>query len=414
MAKAETVAVRRAETAQPAARPERRETARAVPGVALLGLGDIDPGLRREWRELGAASENPNPFFLHWFLEPALARLDPGHRVRLLTVRDGAGALIALMPLTFEIGYAKLPLRHACLWSHRHCYNGAPLIARGAEDATVAALLAWLDTRPEGARFLRFPNLPVDEHPATRLREGAEAARRDWRIQYRHERAILAAGLEPNAMLEAAFSGKKRKELRRLASRFADLGEPLFTDLALDTPGSTAIDAFLAMENAGWKGDDPQGFPLAASEAESGFFRRAMQGGAREGAVLCTALTLDGKPTAMLFSLGAGGRLSAFKTSYDESLAAYSPGLRLIVEASRRMLEDDEDEAYAVFDSCARPGHPVVDRLWPGRTAIAQINVPAAGPADRWLLRLAETLERLKMRAVRAFRRSPQKGRPTP
>ena len=200
------------------------------------------------------------------------------------------------------------------------------------------------------------------------------------------------------SVMSAAMSGKKRKELRRQANRFADQGEAEFVDL----PVADAVDAFLALENAGWKQTDPDGFPLARSAGETRFFREAMTEGAAQGAVTCSALTLDGAPKAMLFSLRVGGKVSAFKTAYDETMSAYSPGVRLLIEATQQMLESDA----AVLDSCAKQGHPVVDSLWSERLPIAQINVPAARTADKTLLRTAATLEKLKNGALKRLTKS--------
>jgi len=96
---------------------------------------------------------------------------------------------------------------------------------------------------------------------------------------------------------------------------------------------------------------------------------------------------------AMLFCLRSGTRLSAFKTSYDERHAVWSPGMRLLMEATRRALTEP---GCASIDSCARPGHPVVDRLWPARMPVVQLNIPTRHARDAALLDLAGRIERAK------------------
>ena len=88
--------------------------------------------------------------------------------------------------------------------------------------------------------------------------------------------------------------------------------------------------------------------------------------------------------------------------SYDETLSAYSPGVRVLIEATRQMLDSDVE----LFDSCARQGHPVVDGLWSERLPIVQLNVPAKRAADKTLLRTAATLETLKLKALRRLNRA--------
>lgn len=383
----------------------------AIPGElsveTVCGRTEND-ALHHEWRALGQDAGAANPFFLLWFLGAALKHLDREGAVRLCTVRRKVdGRLVGLMPVTLGRSYAKLPIRHLTVWQHPHAYSGAPLIRRGYERQVYTALLHWIDTRPHGARFLRFTQLPFDRTGGDSLAAACRSANRPCRIQSLHERAILTGGQDFDAVMRAAMSGKKRKELRRQANRFAELGHAEFADLPV-APDSTAVDAFLRLENEGWKSAAPGGMPLARSEAETAFFREAMAAGAREGGVICTALTLDGAPTAILFSLRSGTRLSAFKTSFDERHGAYSPGVRLLIDATERMLGCHD---ICIFDSCAKPDHPVVNSLWRERLPVAQINVPANNPVDRGLLALAAAAESAKENTTGAKRRhNPKTG----
>ena len=366
--------------------------------VSVLSPGDLDAAFMAEWRDLDADAAVPNPFFAPWFLRPALTHLDAQGRVRLCTVRDGEGRLAALFP--FEIGtrYARLPLRHVAVWKHPHGYDGAPLLRAGCAVEALAAILGWIDTRPFGARFLRLTTLPCDA-PMQGIVDASCALRgRAPREQSRIERAVLPGRGDYDAIMATALPGKKRKELRRQARRFDELGESRLAAVP-DCPDAIARAAadFIDLENAGWKATAAHGEPLARSAAERAFFMDAMEEGARAGAVSCLSLTLDSRPAAMLFCLRAGDRLAAFKTSYDERHAAYSPGMRLLMEATRRALEDGRT---ARLDSCARPGHPVVDRLWPDRLAIRQLNIPTRHRADAALLDLAAAVERAKQRVL--------------
>lgn len=386
-----------------AARREARPAKAPALSLTLLGVGGIDAALRREWSALGAAAREPNPYFSPWFLEPAMRHLDPYERVKLALLRDiETGALIAVLPLTFQKGYAKLPLKHACVWIHQHCFNGAPLIRAGFAVDAYARLFDWIDTRPEGAVFLRFSSLPFDYETHMAMDAACALRGREFRIQDYHERAILTADNSFDAVMRAAMSGKKRKELRRQERRFAELGDAeiiavppgrLVGDHAIDD----LCDEFLALENAGWKSTDPGGFPLAQSIAGTRFFREAMKAGAEAGAVDCLTLTLDGAAKAMLFTLRTGAHIAAFKTTYDEDFAAYSPGVRLLIGATRWMLHGDGQR----LDSCARQGHPVVDGLWAGRLPIVQINVPAGRVTDKTLLGTAVALEKFKIGALK-------------
>jgi CelD/BcsL family acetyltransferase involved in cellulose biosynthesis len=371
----------------------------AVSKVTLIRSGDIDNKLRTEWRRLGQNAEIPNPYFCDWFLEAALNHLDIDKTVHLCVIRGDDNYLIGILPLTVGNTYAKLPLKYFAVWKHQHCYNAAPLIERGRFAEAFVALFNWLDANPEGVRFIRFPFFPLDDRTRIQLREVCAQMNRSFKIQAKHQRAVLNTGGPYDNYLSSIYSGKKRKELRRQANRFSELGDAQFVRMApaerFPNDDST-MDAYLKLEQSGWKGSDADGIPLAAVANEVEFFRNALTSGADAGAVDCLALTLDDKPIAMLFLLRIGGHLTTFKTSFNEGYAAYSPGARLLMEATRRFLEDP---SMTFLDSCARENHPLANRLWPERLDIVQINIPAKGVWNGFLLTIAACIDK-SMRAL--------------
>jgi len=361
----------------------------------LLRAGDIDEAFRAEWRALAdTPAELTNPYFLPWFLEPAIALLDGAGAVRLLTIRD-EGRLIGLEPVTRGETYAKAPLRHFEIWRHHHFYTGAPLIAAGAKDAFYKALLSWLDERPEGARFFRFTQTPPIGALARALQSRAVI------VESQGERAVLAGGRPFETVYGEIFTGRRRKNLRRLWRRFGETGDLRFERLTDPQSVAAAAAFYVAFEKQGWKGREDDALPVGRSEAEARFFIEAARKGAEAGAVVVDQAVLDGEPVAMLFSLRAGASLATWKTSFSERHAIYSPGVQLMIEATRLMLED---ASIALLDSCARPDHPVADHIWRGRMRVSTLNVAASGAANGAAIAaaakagraLARTKERLK------------------
>jgi hypothetical protein len=51
------------------------------------------------------------------------------------------------------------------------------------------------------------------------------------------------------------------------------------------------------------------------------------------------------------------------------------------------------------LDSCARENHPLANRLWPERLDIVQINIPAKGVWNGFLLTIAACIDK-SMRAL--------------
>jgi hypothetical protein len=121
-------------------------------------------------------------------------------------------------------------------------------------------------------------------------------------------------------------------------------------------------------------------------------FRAGLPALAEAGKLRFWKLALDGRPVAMLFAVVEGARGWLGKIAYDERLARFSPGVLLVLQATRSIFE----EGLVEVDSCAIPGHPMIDRLWAGRIALADVLV--AGPQlrrlDLELLASAETCRR--------------------
>jgi len=357
--------------------------------VSLTTLAEATAKFQEDWLDLADNAEAPNPFFMPWFLNPAIRFLDPDNKVRLCAVHCDR-KMIGLAPLISGSTYAKIPLKHFSIWKHDHCYNGAPLIRQGYMEDFFKAIFQWINLHPESARFIRFTQCPYPQELEEKLALLNTHGSPRLHLQYSHERAILTKHQDFEEHMASVYSAKKRKELRRQAKRFDELGKATFEAIPIN---DETVEMFISLENAGWKSKYSGGLPIGRSAEECAFFKNAMLTGANQGGAECLSLTLNGKPVAMLFLLRTGDRLFAFKTTYDEKYAAYSPGARLIIEATRRMLADP---SITLFDSCARAGHPVVDSLWPERLRIVQFNVSADSAVDINLLSLAAGLENMK------------------
>jgi len=340
---------------------------RRAPECTVSVIGPVVGGaILDAWADLAREAEEPNPFFAPWFLQPAIRWLDGAGAVRLLVVRDdGSGALIALMPVVAGATYAGLPARNLSVWKNDHLYIGTPLVRRGHAMAAMRALVGWVGTCEAGLRFLRMTQFPGDGPLHRALTTACAERGRCITVGRRRPRAVLRHGHDFDTLLAAAQSTKRRAELRRRFRRFDEGGGVAIGETVLSPDAAPALaEAFMRLENDGWKGESDTGFALARTEGERAFFRDAIRRGAVEEAVLATVLSRDGEPVAIGFTLRAGTGLFGFKTAFDRGQGRASPGLRIFFETTRRMLEG---RGAALYDSCAMPDHPLVDRLWPDR-----------------------------------------------
>ena len=139
------------------------------------------------------------------------------------------------------------------------------------------------------------------------------------------------------------------------------------------------MDAFLALERSGWKGE--QGTALACSPKDERFFRQAAAGFHADGRLLMYGLWLDERPVALhaaFLDARTRAESAAFKIAYDEAYAKQSPGVLLEVWA---IGEQHGPRPLAVrVDTCAWSGNPLWNELLLDRRELAHLMVGPRGP----------------------------------
>lgn len=338
------------------------------------------------WDALADGASEPNPFLESWYLLPSLRALDPGGEAQLLLVRRG-GNLLGLLPLVRSRRYYGYPLPHMGNWVHANCFLGAPLVARGAERDFWRALLGWADSHAGAALFLHLSHLPLHGPVMAALADELAGQARPAALVHREERAMLASLLAPEAYLDAALTSKKRKQLRRQFARLSELGKTCI-ERRDDARGLTEwTDAFLALEAVGWKGK--AGSALACAPQTASLFRASLAGAAARGKLERLTLTLDGMPVAMLASFLSPPGAFSFKTTFDERLARFSPGVLL----QRENLAMLGRSGIEWTDSCAAADHPMIERIWRERRAIGHVSIAIGGTLRRALFHLLARAE---------------------
>jgi hypothetical protein len=299
-----------------------------------------------------------------------------------------------LLPVARAATYYDRPFRHLDrLVARQRLLRGSAGAARQPRRAFWRAALAVRSTTaPVSSSFSTCRPSPErqsgDAGAAARVL--AETDRRTATVVGSEERALLSSPISArSAYLEAAMSGKKRKELRRQAKRLGELGE-LAGRAACRRRGARSLDRRFpgALEHAGWKG--AEGSSLASHAPVAAYFRSALQGGAAAGRLERLALTLDGAPIAMLATFIAAPGSFSFKTAFDERYAKFSPGV--LLQQENLALLDRGDIAWC--DSCAAADHPMIERIWREKRATIAVNIALGGPLKRTAFRLLSRLER--------------------
>jgi len=346
--------------------------------------------LVQELDHLCARTLEPNVFFNPRFLAPAMPRLED-REVRLAVMRDGDGdnsRLRLLVPFSIERPAIPLGVPVLRSWSNPFGPLGTPLIDCDDPIGVIEDFLSML-----GRPHLRFPkalvlpDIKLDGPVAGLLRNVAEAKNLPTVVVGQVERPYLQSALEGDLYLKQALRPHHLREFRRLKRRLSEQGQLEYRIARQPDEIRLALEAFLTLEMSGWKGRERTA--MAADRYRAAFAREAVYGLAE--ADLCRAhlLTLDGKPIAVLLVFVENGVAYTWKTAYDESFGAYSPGTLLAMEVTRTHLDDPN---IIATDSCAVPDHPVMSRIWSERAPFGTMIIGLTPGSDRTVRQAAQQL----------------------
>ncbi len=354
----------------------------AVPAVSASRAGrvqtqvhlsrHVDDRLWNEWDALTRQASEVNCFAEPWFVDASLRTLGLGRNVRLIEVRR-EGELIGVLPMAAESPYGRIPVIFSQNWCHHQMFLGTPIVRAGEEKPFWTAILDCLDKAEWAWSFLHVRNL-VEDGPVHRgLAEASAELGRSADVVHRRLRAFLQSPLSPEAYFAQAVRQKKRKELRRLRNRLAEMGDLQLNELKQESQLPEYCDSYLALEKAGWKGRS--GSALACTAETEIYFREVVASARAAGRLQFLRLDLDGRPLAMLVNLLSPPGSFSFKTCFDEDFARFSPGVLLQIENLQILEREDIDW----MDSCAIDDHPMIDSLWSERRQIVRLTVPLAG-----------------------------------
>jgi CelD/BcsL family acetyltransferase involved in cellulose biosynthesis len=200
-------------------------------------------------------------------------------------------------------------------------------------------------------------------------------------------RPILQSQLDGDTYLARVLRPHHLREFRRMKRRLGERGVLEHVTARSQEDVRLGLEAFLTLEAAGWKGR--RRTAMAVDRYRAAFAREAVNRLAERDMARVHMLTLDGEVIACLIVFVEGGVAYTWKTAYDESLSAFSPGTLLMIEVTRQHLDDPNID---VTDSCAVPDHPVMSRLWAERRRMGTVVLGTVPGADRTVRQAASQL----------------------
>ncbi|CDX34224.1 conserved hypothetical protein [Mesorhizobium sp. SOD10] len=339
---------------------------------------------------LSARTIEPNVFFNPRFLAPAMPRLED-REVRLAVIRDGddyRNRLRLLVPFSVERPAIPLGVPVMRTWSSPFGPLGTPLVDRDDPIGVIEDFFSML-SRPhlKLPRVFVLPDMRLDGPVASLLTSFADSRGLTLVTTGKVERPVLESDADGEDYLKASLRAHHYREFRRLRRRLADQGR--LEHIVARGPDEIrhAIESFLTLEAAGWKGRERTA--MAIDRYRAAFAREAVHRLAEQDMCRIHLLTLDGRTIACLIVFVEAGVAYTWKTAYDETLSAYSPGTLLMIEVTKQHLDDPN---IVMTDSCAVPDHPVMSRLWAERKPMGTLVIGLTPDADRPVRQAASQL----------------------
>ncbi|MGI8477126.1 MAG: GNAT family N-acetyltransferase [Thermomicrobiales bacterium] len=295
--------------------------------------------LAGEWRELCAEGPCAEPFLQPEWVIANLRLADPHPRLVVLTARSG-GRLRALLPLredAFMLGMVCVRRLRAPVTIHSNRFD----LIHGPGEQTEAMAALWdaierwggcdvIDVTPvaDGGALFEF-----SRHAA---RSGGFVGLRDVATTPYITLGDEAGRVDPWRETTAKFRANLRRRRRNLEER----GPLVFT--RTDRADRGMLDAFYALERAGWKGR--AGTAIVDEPGATAFFDEIAAGAERNGYLALSKLESGGDLVAFHFGLEMAGRYSVPKLAFNEKFHAFAPGHLMIDEVLRDCTEREVRE----------------------------------------------------------------------
>src|SRR5262249_34875200 len=147
-----------------------------------------------------------------------------------------------------------LPVRVLIAPPYLHGHLASPVIDRDHLDETLAAMLDQVARAQELPKIVALESMGADCPTMAALTRAPEARDSVTCVYEPFHRPMLASDLDGTRYLEKSLSGNTRKKLRQHRRRLADTGSLTSTIVSDPQEVRQALESFLMLEAAGWKG----------------------------------------------------------------------------------------------------------------------------------------------------------------
>jgi CelD/BcsL family acetyltransferase involved in cellulose biosynthesis len=359
------------------------------------------------WDDLAQSAVEPNVFYEHWQLLPALSAFGEQEDFVFLFVMHvpaETGAIpsaIGFFPMCRLTRLRGWPVRMLSMWTHDFGPLSTPLLRAGQEREAWQAMLAWAASPQSRAHLVEFPLLSGDGLVNQALIDVLYERQYASFVLESFTRAIIAPGTATaDTYIERTISSGVRKELRRQRRRLDEGGVVVARALGPADDVSPWLDDFFSLEASGWKGEAET--VIASCDGLATYFRSICLQAHARGRLHMLGLFQAGKALAMKCNFLAGEGAFALKIAYDQAYARFSPGSQLELE---NIIDIRRFPEIRWMDSCAVPTHPMINRLWGERRVIKHLIIAPRGPGGEFFIGLLTCLRAGKRGLAKLFKR---------
>ncbi len=301
----------------------------------VSALSQASDELQRGWANLAAAN-GLNPSLLYLWTKVIAETLAGGDEVRVLTVSDGEGRLMGVVPhFRSRRRMLKLPVDTLQLTSNLVSYH-AELVA-----SNLGAVFDQLFEENADTHVFEISGLTQGGPTHTELR--AFCAGRGLQLME------YPGSASPYLTIDSSFDDYLASKRKKVRYKFRQRARTLETNdsLALTSYSSaddidSLIESIVAIETHSWKRD--AGINIGPDGAEVNYYRALLPMLARENALLALVLRDDGRPVSYNLCCVWDQWVGNLKTSYDARFSHHSPGALVLDTAMRRAFDSGAQE----------------------------------------------------------------------
>lgn len=373
--------------------------------IRLIPLADVTEAEAAAWQDLAEHALAPNMCLDPRFLRPARHLGPEADEVRLLVAQDG-DRWQAVLGVTTRRLVPRIPVRVFTTdgsFMNRECDRHHPLVrADGAAEALDALLRG---ARPAGlpgiAQLRRFPAVGplADLLVEVAGRRGMRVVDRGrdvgvWAPREAFEVLDVPAPVDGVLVDPPLSTGHLRtdeaRNVRRTVRGLVREAGPLA--LHDESGDPAAVDRFVTLQAAGWKGDAARGgAALGLDPAADRWFRDLVSGFRRDGDLRVLRLTAGEETVWTGFQVRSGGGWFGALDAYDERFRRFSPGsIGRIATMTYLLGTTDAPFVDPGFGS----SYAVGARIWPASRAQVDLLIATRGPTAHAVLRAAPLARR--------------------